>query len=226
MDTQTTSPRQFKDAMYRQLARIGKAVASGPRLELLDLLSQSPRTVDALAKQISQSVANTSHHLQTLRRARLVESQRDGVRVIYRVADNDVAAFFTAMRRLGESRLLEMNQVNDDFFSQRAPVEPIDRAVLMDRVKAGTVSVIDVRPRQEYDVGHLPGALSLPLAELEERIAELPNDRQVVAYCRGPYCLMALEAAQLLVDHGYDAVRFEEGVSDWRSDGLPVEVGA
>lgn len=217
--------RQFKDAIYGQLARIGKSVASGPRLELLDLLCQGPRTVEALASQTAQSVANTSHHLQVLRRARLVMAEKRGVHVTYSLADEEVCDFFQALRRLAESRLLEIEDVTRTFLESRSALEGVDRDVLVARVRSGEVTVLDVRPKEEYAAGHIPGALSVPLEHLERRLAELPMDRAVVAYCRGPYCVMALDAVQLLQSRGFTAERLQDGVPDWRARGLPVETG-
>ncbi|MBM4367901.1 MAG: metalloregulator ArsR/SmtB family transcription factor [Deltaproteobacteria bacterium] len=218
--------RQFKDAVYDQLARIGKSLASGPRLEILDILCQGPRTVEVLAAQVGQSVANTSHHLQVLRRARLVDAERDGVHVTYRLTDERVDAFFRSLRDLAESRLLEIAEVTRVFLRARGSMEPVDRDALVDRIRKGAVTVLDVRPAEEYRAGHLPGAVSVPLGELERRLAELPRDREVVAYCRGPYCVMAVEAVELLRSRGFRAIRMEEGVPDWRARGLPVEVVA
>jgi rhodanese-related sulfurtransferase len=219
----TYSPRQFKDAIYEQLARIGRSVGSGPRLEILDILCQGPRTVDALAKQVGQSVANASHHLQVLRRARLVEAEKEGVHVTYRLAGDEVCSFFRALRGLAESRLLEIEQVTRDFHEARGSLEPVDRDALVDRVRSGTVTLLDVRPEEEFRAAHIPGAVSVPLGELEHRLAALPRDREVVAYCRGPYCVMAVEAVELLREHGFRAVRMAEGVPDWRARGLAVE---
>ncbi|NOY93405.1 MAG: metalloregulator ArsR/SmtB family transcription factor [Deltaproteobacteria bacterium] len=220
-----TSTRQYKDAVYEQLARIGKSLSSAPRLEILDLLCQGPRGVDALATQVGQPVANTSHHLQVLRRARLVEAEKRGVRVTYRLADEQVGHFFRALRLLAESRLLEMGKVKAEFLEGRGGMQQVDRDALLERVRGGAVTLLDVRPEEEYRAGHVPGARSLPLAELEQRLAELPRDRDVVAYCRGPYCVMALEAVELLREHGFEAVYMEEGVPDWRARGLAVEAG-
>lgn len=218
------SDRQFKDTAYAQLARVGKSLSSGPRLELLDLLGQGPRSVEELAGQVGQSVANTSHHLQVLRRARLVESEKDGVRVTYRLADEQIAGLLRALRAVAGARLFEMQQVTRQFLDQHGVLEPIDPDALVDRVRQGTVTVLDVRPAEEYRAAHLPGAISVPVAELERRLAELPRDRPVVAYCRGPYCVMALDAVALLRAHGHEAVHLDEGVPDWRARGLPVEV--
>ena len=214
--------RQFKDAIYEQLARIGKSLSSGPRLEILDILCQGPRTVEVLAKQVGQSIATTSHHLQVLRRARLIEAEKEGVHVRYRLGDDEVCSFYAALRSLAESRLLEIEQVSRHFLEVRGAMEPIDREILIDRVKSGAVTVLDVRPVEEYAAGHLPRAISVPLADLQRRLNELPPDRDIVAYCRGPYCIMALEAVEVLHANGYKAERLEEGVADWRARGLQV----
>jgi rhodanese-related sulfurtransferase/DNA-binding MarR family transcriptional regulator len=218
--------RPFKDAIYEQLARIGKSLGSGPRLEILDILCQGPRTVEVLAKQAGQSVANTSRHLQILRRARLVEAERDGVHIRYRLADEDVCAFFQTLRTLAEARLFEIEQITRTFLESKSALEPVDRSHLVERVRSGEVTVLDVRPPEEYQAGHIPGAVSVPLSELERRLSEVPRDREVVAYCRGPYCVMAIEAVELLRAHGFEATRMEEGVPDWRARGLPVEASA
>ena len=215
--------RPFKDAIYEQLARIGRSLGSGPRLEILDLLCQGPRTVEALAGQIDHSVANTSRHLQVLRRARLVDAEREGVHVRYRLADDEVCSFFRALRRLAEARLLEIEQLTRDLVEGRDDLEPVDRQHLVDRVRRGDVTVLDVRPVEEYSAGHIPGAVSIPLADLERRLAELPRDREIVAYCRGPYCMMALDAIAVLRKSGFKAARLDEGIPDWRARGLPVE---
>lgn len=222
----TTEKRRFKDAIYEQLARIGKSLASGPRLEILDILCQGPRTVESLAGEVARPVANTSQHLQVLRRARMVESERDGVNVVYRVADEGVARLFHSLRKLAEARLLEIEQISRAFFDEHAAIEPVDRDRLVQRVQSGEVIVLDVRPAQEYSAGHIAGAISLPLDELEERLAELSRDQEIVAYCRGPYCVMAVEAVERLRAAGFKAAHLDEGVSDWRSRGLPVESAA
>ncbi len=220
----SSSNRQFKDAIYEQLARIGKSFGSGPRLEILDILYQGPRAVAMLAKQVGNlPVANTSHHLQVLRRARLVEAEKDGVRVTYRLADKQVCAFFLALRQFAESRLLEIEAVTRQFLEARDVMEPVDKEALIARVQRGEVIVLDVRPLEEYRAGHIPGALSVPLDELDRRMAELSPDREVVAYCRGPYCVLAIDAVARLRQHGYRAIRLEEGVPDWYTRGLPIE---
>jgi rhodanese-related sulfurtransferase len=215
--------RQFKDSIYEQFARVGKAVSAPKRLELLDLLCQGPRTVEALANQAGISVANTSQHLQVLRGARLVETEKQGLYVEYRVADDQVCRFFHSLRELAETRLAEVEQVTRTYLSERGAMEPVQSDELLRRVRDGEVTVLDVRPSEEYRAGHIPGALSVPLSELKKRLAELPKDREVVAYCRGPYCVMAIEAVGLLRKKGFKAHRLEQGVVDWRARGWRVE---
>jgi rhodanese-related sulfurtransferase len=221
----TPSPR-FKAAIYEQIARIGKATASPSRLELLDLLSQGPRTVEALAAQIGQSVANTSHHLQVLRRARLVDAQKAGLHVTYQLADRQVGTFFLQLRTLAESRLAEIEQVSREYLQGRGALEGVGDDELLRRVRAGEVTIIDVRPREEYVAGHVPGALSLPLVDLKKRLRDLPKGRDIVAYCRGPYCVMALDAVDVLRRSGFRAHRMEHGVIEWRARGWRVETGS
>jgi rhodanese-related sulfurtransferase/DNA-binding transcriptional ArsR family regulator len=221
----TPRPASLKSAVYDQTARIGQAAASPSRLELLDLLSQGPRTVDALARQAGQSVATTSHHLQVLRRARLVDAEKAGLYVTYRLADPQVGDFFLQLRRLAESRLAEVQQVTRQFLEQRGALEPVDSQELVRRVRAGEVTVIDVRPREEYVAGHIPGAISVPLADLPARLRELRKRRDIIAYCRGPYCVMALDAVDLLRRKGFRAHRLEHGVAEWRAQGWRVDTG-
>lgn len=219
------SGRAFKNSIYEQLARVGKAVASPRRLELLDLLCQGSRTVEELARQAGLSVANTSQHLQLLKGARLLETERDGLYVRYRLADPEVCDFFLMLRRLAESRLAEIERVTKVFLEERSQMEPVGREGLLDKVRAGDVTVLDVRPAEEYQAGHITGALSVPLTELRRRLAELPRDRRIVAYCRGPYCVLAIEAVEMLRASGFDAVRLEDGVPEWRARGWDVAVG-
>lgn len=217
--------RSFKSAIYEQLARIGKAVSSPKRLELLDLLCQGERTVEVLAKEAALSIATTSHHLQILRAARLVGAEKEGLYVTYRVAAQNVSEFVLTLRGLAENRLAEISEITRRFLANREGMEPVRRETLLDRVRRGAVSVLDVRPVEEYRAGHLPGAISVPLKELERRLAEIPKHRPVVAYCRGPYCVLAIRAVELLRQHGYRATRLEDGIPDWRGHGLPVETG-
>jgi rhodanese-related sulfurtransferase len=220
-----TPHRRFKDAIYEQLARLGKATAAPKRLELLDLLCQGPRTVEALAKQAALSVANASQHLQVLRAARLVEAAKRGLYVEYRLADDEVCRFFVALRRLAEARLAEVTQVTREYFEGRDAMEAVEGDELLRRVKGGEVTVLDVRPTEEYRAGHIPGAISIPVGELRARLKELPKNREVVAYCRGPYCVMAVEAVELLRKKGLTAHRMEQGVPEWRVRGWRIEAG-
>lgn len=219
----TTPHRRFKDAIYDQLARIGKATSAPKRLELLDLLCQGPRTVEALAAQASTSVANASRHLQVLRAARLVDAEKKGLHVEYRLADDEVGRFYVALRGLAEARLAEVAQVTRAYFDQPGALEAVPAAELIRRVRTNEVTVLDVRPAEEYRAGHLPGAVSIPVGELKARLKELPPDREIVAYCRGPYCVMAVEAVALLRKRGFTAHRLEQGVADWRARGGRVE---
>jgi rhodanese-related sulfurtransferase len=220
----SSTGRQFKDAIYDQLGRIGKAMASPRRLELLDLLCQGPRTVEALAMETSQSLANTSQHLQVLRAARLVETEKHGLYVTYRLADEKVCTLYRELRTLAESRLLEIRAITRHFLERRGELEPVDRDALFARVGSGEVTLLDVRPSEEFEAGHIPGAISVPLDDLESRLADLPRDREIVAYCRGPYCVLAVQAVEVLRAKGFHAFRMEEGVPDWRARGLPIEV--
>lgn len=221
----TTRPASLKTAIYEQIARIGQATGSPNRLELLDLLSQGPRTVDALARQTSQSVATTSHHLQVLRRARLVEAQKAGLYVTYSLADPQVGEFFLQLRGLAESRLAEVQHVTRQYLEGRGALEPVGNDELVRRVRAGAVTLIDVRPREEYVAAHIPGAISVPLADLGKRVGTLKRRRDIVAYCRGPYCVMALDAVDLLRRKGFRAHRLEHGVPEWRAQGWRVDTG-
>jgi rhodanese-related sulfurtransferase len=220
------APRRFKDSIYEQLARIGKAAASPKRLELLDLLAQGPRTVEVLASQMGQSLANVSQHLQVLRGARLVESQKDGLYVTYRLADDGVGSFLLALRRLAESRLVEIEHVMRGFLEEREELEPVDREALVKRIRRGEVTLLDVRPAGEFHAGHIPGALSVPTEDLKRRLSSLPKSREVVAYCRGPYCVYAVDAVKVLRARGFKAHRLDEGVLEWRARGLPIEASS
>lgn len=219
----TTAHRLFKDALYEQFSRLGKAISAPKRLELLDLLCQGPRTVEALAQQTAITIANASQHLQVLRTARIVMAQKKGLYVEYQLADDTVASFFVALRRLADSRLAEVEQITRAFFEERGAMEPVAGDELLSRVRKGDVTVLDVRPLEEYRAGHIAGALSIPIAELKTRLKELPKNREIVAYCRGPYCVMAMEAVALLRKKGFAAHRMEYGVVDWRERGWRVE---
>jgi rhodanese-related sulfurtransferase len=219
------SHRQYKDAIYEQLARIGKAVSAPKRIELLEILGQGPRTVEALAKLAELSVANASQHLKSLRAARLVDAEKKGLFVEYRLADDSVGRYLLTTQTLADARLAEIRQLTRDFLEERGALEPVHREELMRRVRDGEVIVLDVRPSEEYAAGHIPGALSVPIKELKARLKELPQGKEIVAYCRGPYCIMSIEAVELLRKRGFRALRMEQGVLDWRARGWRIETG-
>src|SRR5438309_5782732 len=221
---QTNEKRIFKSQLYEQFARIGKALASPHRLELLDVLAQCERTVEALAMASDMSVATASHHLQVLRVARLVETRREGTSIYYRLAAEDVSTLWLSLRAVGEAHLAEIDRVVETFLHDRAQWQPITAEALLEDLRSDRVILLDVRPAEEYQAGHLPRALSIPVAELEARLAEVPLDKEIVAYCRGPYCVFADESVALLRARGYRARRLDERVADWRKLALPVEV--
>ena len=215
--------RPHHDALYEQLARIGKAMAAPRRLELLDLLGQAPRTVEALATQTAMSVANTSQHLQVLRAAGLVESEKDGLFVTYRSGSPEVTELFLRLRTLAEVRLADVARVKRQFFATEDDLHAVNGKELLHLLRRGKVVLLDVRPSEEYEAGHVAGAISIPHDQLKRRLAELPKSREIVAYCRGPYCVFAVEAVKLLRARGFKATRMEDGVPDWRARGLPIE---
>ncbi len=217
-----TPGRRFKDAIYQQFARVSKALASPHRIELVELLAQGPRTVEALARLSDMSLANTSQHLQVLRAAGLAEATREGLFVTYRLADPKVSELFLALRSVAEARLAEVERIKRGFLAERDQLEEIDEAALRRRVREGAVTLLDVRPPEEYAAGHIPGAISLPLPELVRQLADLPRRTEIVAYCRGPYCVLAVEAVALLRRKGFRALRLEDGVLDWAAQGLRV----
>ncbi|MBA0124305.1 metalloregulator ArsR/SmtB family transcription factor [Haloechinothrix sp. YIM 98757] len=214
--------RDAKNALFDGLATVAKALASGRRAEILDLLTQGARSVEQVADAIDQSVANTSHHLQVLAGAGLVESQRDGQRVRYRLAGARVAELWAAMRDVAAQQVSEVERLASAYLGDRGDLEGIGRAELERRINSGEAVVLDVRPRLEYESGHIPGARSAPLSELDEALAALPRDIDVVAYCRGPYCVFADEAVRKLRAAGYDARRLEDGFPEWEREGRPV----
>jgi rhodanese-related sulfurtransferase/DNA-binding transcriptional ArsR family regulator len=218
--------REFKDPLYAQFARIGHAVSAPKRIELLDLLSQAEKTVEQLADESSTPIKNTSAHLRVLRQARLVETRRHGPYVHYRLADEGVFRLLRDLQDVGRRRLAEVEQVARLYIDGRDALAPVTLPELRRRLRDGSVTVIDVRPRAEYEAGHVPGALSIPVSELERRLGELPADREVVAYCRGPYCVYSVDAVGLLRARGYRARRAEQGLPDWRAEGFPVARGA
>lgn len=216
--------RQYKNLLYEQFARIGKALGSPHRLELLEMLMQCERTVEALASETGMSVANASQHLQVLRAAHVVETRRVGTSIYYRLASEGVSTLWLSLRQVGEAHLAEIDRVVETFLQDRADLQPIAVHELLHRLRLDQVILLDVRPSEEYTAGHLPQARSMPVIELEARLAELPLEKEIVAYCRGPYCVFADEAIALLRAHGYQARRLEQGVAEWRTLALPVEV--
>ena len=217
--------RQYKDDIYEQFSRIGKAVSSPKRLELLDLLCQGEKTVETLARETGLTLANASQHLQVLRAARLVDAEKEGLYVKYQLAGRMVCQFFRSMRVLAENRLAEVELINRRFLEGKTGLEAVDRNDLLKRVREGAVTVLDVRPAEEYRAGHIPGALSVPLGQLQELISNLPKKQEVVAYCRGPYCVLAVEAVEMLRKKGFKAFRLEDGIQDWLAMGHSIAVG-
>jgi rhodanese-related sulfurtransferase len=215
--------REFKDRLFGQFAKIGKALSSPRRLEIVDLLAQGERTVEEIAGETAMSVASASQHLQVLKAARMVEARREGLYAHYRLADEDVFRTWQAVRALAESRLSEVDGVVDAYLDDRDALEAVDAAELMERLNDGSVIVLDVRPEEEYRAGHIPGALSVPVDALEAALQTLPRDREIVAYCRGPYCVFSDEAVALLGSRGFRARRLRQGLPDWRAGGFPVE---
>lgn len=214
--------RAIKDRLFSEFARIGKAISSPQRLELLDLIAQGEKPVERLAEQAEMGVKNTSAHLRRLREARLVETRKEGRHVYYRVADEEVIRFLRALQGIARSRLAEAERLIRLHYEKPEELEPVGARELLRRLREEDVTVLDVRPEDEYRAGHIPDAISIPVDELEARLEELPDDREVVAYCRGPYCTFAGEAVELLNGHGLRARRMEEGLPDWRALGLPV----
>jgi rhodanese-related sulfurtransferase len=213
-----------KQHVFASLAEIAQALGHAHRLELLEHLGQGARNVEDLAGRAGLTLANTSRHLQLLRRAGLVQGRREGKRVYYRLAEEDaVVGLLGALGRLGERSSAEIARVMATYFHARDELEPVSRAELLDRLRCGAVTLLDVRPQDEFAHGHLPGALNVPLAQLERRLAELPPDREVVAYCRGPWCVLSFEAVALLRRQGYQVRRLEDGFPEWKVAGLPVE---
>ena len=217
--------RVFKDSLYEQFARIGHALSTPKRLEILDLLGQGERSVEVLAREANLSVPNASQHLKVLRSARLVDSRRDGAFVYYRLADAAVWRLWAALRELGELRLTEIGELVRSLALDEG-LELVDRPTLWRMAQDGQVTVLDVRPPAEFDAGHIPGAVSIPLEELGRRLSEIPEKHMVVAYCRGPYCVLAVQAVELLRRKGFGARRMQDGFPEWREDGLPVDATA
>lgn len=217
--------RKIKDQIYEQFSRIGKAIASPQRIEIVDLLAQGERTVEGVADEISVPIANASHHLQALRAARLVEARKEGTFVYYRLAGPDVFELTRIIHTLAERHLAEVDRIAQTYFNARDAFEPVGRDELLKRARRGEVIVLDVRPPEEYRAGHIKGAISVPVEQIEQRLAELPTEKEIVAYCRGPYCVMALQAVRTLRAHRRAARRLVDGFPEWRAAGLPIETG-
>ncbi len=215
-----------KKALFAQFAMVAKALSHGHRLELLEFLAQRERNVESLARLTGLSVANASQHLQHLRRAGLVMARKSGHNVLYRIADEAVVALLASLRSVAENNLAEVEKLVASYLRSKDGFEPVSPEQLLQRARAGLVTVIDVRPAEEFAAGHLPDAVSIPLNQLKDRLSELPRDQEVVAYCRGPYCVLAYEAVAELRRHGYSARRLQGGFPEWRVAGLPVEHAA
>ena len=211
-----------KQLLHAELALVAKALAHGHRLEILELLAQGERSVEALAERARLPVANASQHLRQMRRAGLLTSRRDGKRILYGLSDPAVVALVAALRRVGERTLAQVREVLSGYFHERDAMEPVSRRELARRLKDGLATVLDVRPSDEFAAGHVRTAVNIPLAELRRRLGELPKDREIVAYCRGPYCVLAFEATALLRRRGFRVRRLEDGYPEWQAAGLPV----
>ena len=216
----STSPKRD---VFANLARVGTALSSPTRIEFLELLAQAGRSVEQLATLTGTTVANTSQHLQKLRQAGLIIGRKEGLYVFYRLAGDEVVEMLSAMSRVGEAYVAEVERIVRLYFTSKDELEPIPAKELLDRARKGLVTVLDVRPPEEFAAGHVPGAINIPIHELEKRIKELPRRREVVAYCRGPYCLMSYDAVVLLRNKGLKARRLEDGLPEWRLAGLPVQ---
>ena len=215
--------REMKNLLYEQVSRVSKALASPKRLELIELLCQCEKSVETLARETDMSVKLASAHLRALRGGRLVDTRKDGKYVLYRLADPSVADLWVSLRSVAEERLVDLQMALRSLLDVRATLVGVDRKAILRQAQHGEVIVIDVRPEEEFAAGHLPYARSLPLAELKKRLKQLPKDKPVVAYCRGPFCLMAKDAVALLQKHGFRAQHLEDGVAEWRARGLPIE---
>lgn len=214
-----------KQQLFTHFARIAKALASPNRLEILEILAQGERPVDAIAEAAGLSVANTSHHLQVLRDGGLVVSRREGVQMFYALSDEEIPVLLSDMQRIGERHLAEVERIVRENFANRDELTPVKHKELLSLVRAGEATVIDVRPSDEYKAGHIRGAINVPLEELPKRLAELPRKQQVVAYCRGPYCMLAYDAVAQLRKRGYRARRLEDGFPEWKAGRQPVDKG-
>ena len=209
--------RNLRDLLYQEFARVGKSLSSPKRLEILDILSQGRKSVETLAKNTEMSVANVSQHLQTLLNARLVKFTKEGNFVIYELADDVIADFLSTLHALSEKQLIQVQQIKEAFFNEHLGIEGVTLAQLVTRMEKGEVLLIDVRPKEEFEKAHIPGAVSIPIEELEEQLSSLPTDFDIVAYCRGPYCLLSAQAVKILKAKGINAFRLKEGVLEWKN---------
>ncbi len=213
----------FKHELFTQFARIGKALSNANRLEIMEFLAQGEHNVEGLAQACRLTVANTSQHLQQLRQAGLVTMRKQGQHVYYRLAGDEVVEFLSMLHKLGERQLAEVERLVNTFLTVKDSLEPVPAVELLQRARSGLVTVLDVRPSDEFAAGHVPGAINLPLKQLESRLHELPADHEIVAYCRGPYCILAFEAVARLRQQGFKARRLQDGFPEWKIAGLPVE---
>ena len=220
------SDRAAKDALFDAFASVAKVLGSGRRAEIVDVLAQGERSVDEIAHEIGQSVANTSHHLQQLLRSGLVNSRRDGTRIHYRLSGPAVAQLWAAVRLVAAEHAAKLNELASAYLGDRSSMSVMTRTELKDRMSEGDILVLDVRPEPEFRAGHIAGAVSIPVRELAKRLRELPDGHTVAAYCRGPYCVFADDAVRTLRRHGIPAVRLEDGYPEWAADGLPIETPA
>jgi len=220
------SSENAKEALLTQFAAVAKALGNSHRLALLEFVAQGDRSVEILAKRANLSVANTSHHLVSLRRAGLVTSRQAGKRVFYRLADASVLELMTALRHVAERNVAEVREIVDGYFHDRDSLEPVSRDELLAKMETGLITILDVRPPDEFQSGHVPSAINVTLAELEQRLGEIPRDQEIVAYCRSAYCVLSFEAVALLRERGFTVRRLEDGFPEWKLAGLPVQVSA
>ena len=220
------SSSSFKHDLFTQFARVGKALGNGNRLELLEYIAQGERSVDELAKVSGLTVANTSQHLQQLRQAGLVSCRKEGLKVFYTLSGDDVIGLLDALRGVAERHVADVERLVNTYLTVKDELEPLPRQELLERVRDGLITVLDVRPPQEYAAGHVPGAINIPLPELEQRLKEFNPKQEIVAYCRGPHCVLAFDAVASLRERGLKARRLEDGYPEWKTAGLPVETGS
>lgn len=220
------SSQNPKEALLAQFAAVAKALGNSHRLELLEFVAQGDRSVEVLAKRANLSVANASQHLANLRKAGLVASRQEGKRVLYRLADDSVLGLTAALRHVAERNVAEVREIVDGYFNDRDSLEPVSRDELQQQMEKGLVTILDVRPADEYQSGHVYGALNVTLAELEDQLSDIPNDQEIVAYCRGTYCVLSFEAVAILRARGFNVRRLEDGFPEWKTAGFPIEVAA